>query len=286
MNHSTADLKKRVEELNRILVSATPLLLEGYSPAPGADLTRISRLGTLQKSSFRDLVTVYDRRVEDFLMAEFERSFPGELVLGEEAQVGKPMAETLRSCASPFWVLDPIDGTTNYSRSYPFFCTTAALVERQSSGEIKPLLGSVWNPVSSELFSASRGGGAWLGRKRLQVTKISEPKQALFTTGFASERAGSDSRSFDLFQKLTKLTLGVRRDGSAALDLAFVAAGRIDAYWEWGLSPWDIAAGICLVEEAGGEISNLAHQQVDLAKGEILASNGVLHKWLVNSIKG
>jgi myo-inositol-1(or 4)-monophosphatase len=184
-----------------------------------------------------------------------------------------------------FWVLDPIDGTTNYLRAYPFFCSTIAFVTNENSKFVSQV-GATWNPVSQEMFSASRGGGAFLNRQQLKVADITDPKSALLVTGFASGRSQDSHRPFELFEKITKQTLGVRRDGSAALDLAYVAAGRLDAYWEYGLSPWDIAAGALMVEEAGGKVTSLDNESFKLETGEILASNSGLHKWLVDQVKG
>ena len=285
MSAVAANVARR-QALESILRSATPLLLEGYSATPGSDPERARILGTEAKSSHKDLVTVFDKRVEQFLVGELSRIFPGEKLVGEESVAGKKIsgAEAVSQAGSHFWLIDPIDGTTNYSRAYPFFCSTAAFVERSSAGEYQVLAGAVWDPVHQEMFSASRGGGAWLNRTRLQVSAVSDHEKALLTTGFASERATSGERPYELFKNLTKQTLGVRRDGSAALDLSYVAAGRIDGYWEWGLSPWDTAAGICLVTEAQGRVSALSDQPIHFESGEILASNGFLHKWLVKSL--
>jgi myo-inositol-1(or 4)-monophosphatase len=256
--------------------------MEGYARVPGRDPSRHAHLGTQAKSGPKDLVTEYDRRVERYLFEALGRAFPGETVIGEEncAATGKKPAELAHE-VSAFWIVDPIDGTTNYSRAYPFFCSTVAYVERSKSGQFVPVAAATWDPLHEELFSAAAGEGAFLNRERLQVTNNDSPQQALLTTGFASERAGSGEKSFELFKTLTKNTLGVRRDGSAALDLAYVAAGRIDAYWEWGLSPWDTAAGILLVRESGGHLSHHDGGEIDLMSGEIVATNGHLHSWLL-----
>ncbi len=278
------ELSERLKALCDIVESATPLLLEGYARVPGADPLRREHLGIQTKKSVKDLVTVFDQRVEAFLTAELARRFPGEAIVGEEAVAasGRSVRETCEQ-HDAFWIIDPIDGTTNYSRAYPFFCSTVAYIEK-INGRYRPVVGLVWNPVTREMFSAALGQGAWLNRERLKVTQVVEPHQALLTTGFASERASSGNRAFDLFRDLTKMTLGVRRDGSAALDLAYVAAGRIDAYWEWGLSPWDTAAGLLLVEEAGGKVTHHDGGEIDLMTGEIVASNGSIHGWLVQEV--
>jgi len=280
------NLRERQEKLETILRSATPLLKEGYAAVPGADPHRAAAIGTKAKSSPKDLVTEYDRKVERFLFEALNRAFPNEAVIGEEntAASGKSVRDQAANLDA-FWIVDPIDGTTNYSRAYPFFCSTVAYVKKMHEGphrgSYRPVVAATWDPIHDEMFAATLGGGAWLNRERLQVTINDNPQQALLTTGFASERASSGEKSFELFKILTKSTLGVRRDGSAALDLAYVAAGRIDAYWEWGLSPWDTAAGILLVQEAGGRLSHHNGDEIDLMSGEIAATNGALHDWLL-----
>jgi len=282
MRLKMVSLISRSLEAQRILLSLRPLLLEGYSPTPGS----IHReLGTSSKTSFRDIVTVYDKRVEEALLEKLDTSFPGETFIGEEScALLKKHPRDLAAGHQGFWLLDPIDGTTNFSRSYPFFCCTASFVERGPEGP-RVQVAVTFNPVSGEVFHAARGHGAWLGRDRLRVSSVDSPQEALLTTGFASLRSTEDHKSFHLFKSLTEQTLGVRRDGSAALDLAYVAAGRIDAYWEWGLSAWDIAAGALLVEEAGGLVTRHGGNQLDLFEGEILSSNSRLHKWLIHKIK-
>lgn len=280
-------LAARVRELERILLSAHPLLMEGYSATPGADLSRNKKLSTQTKGSPKDLVTFYDKAVEEHLVGQFAKSFPGELVIGEEGTADSKVSarETINNCPkNHFWLLDPIDGTTNYARAYPFFCTTAAFVEKTSNGW-QVLAGAVYNPVSRELFSAGRGEGATLNRQQLRVSQIERPIDSLMITGFASERSQSQDIPFKLFSAITKQTLGVRRDGSAALDLSYVAAGRADAYWEWGLAPWDTAAGSLLVSEAKGQVSDFDEKEDGLFRGEIIGSNGFLHKWVINRIK-
>ncbi len=278
----THTLSHRSQEAQKILLSLRPLLMEGFSWAPGSSSRA---MGTSTKTSFRDLVTVYDKRVEEALLEKLAHSFPGEPVIDEESTAALNVhARELAQGKDAFWILDPIDGTTNYSRSYPFFCSTIAFVERKGIN-FEVQTAATYNPVTDELFHAARGQGAWLGRQRLKVSAVTQPQEALLTTGFASLRSTEDLSPFQLFTQLTQETLGVRRDGSAALDLAYVAAGRIDGYWEWGLSAWDIAAGALLVEEAGGVVTQHDGSSLDLFKGEILSSNSWLHKWLIHKIK-
>lgn len=282
----SSDLLNRRNEVEKILRSATSLLLEGYSANPGADTQRAARLNATAKSSFRDIVTEYDKKVELYLTEMLQKSFPGESIVGEE-DTATHSGSIRDRCQdlSGFWIIDPIDGTTNFSRAYPFFCSTIAFVAKNEQGIFEPQVGVTFDPVHGEVFAASKGGGAWLGREKMSVTSIAEPKEALLTTGFARERHKSEDIPFELFKKLTKLTLGVRRDGAAALDLAYVACGRTDAYWESGLAPWDTAAGILLIQEAGGRVTHLDGQPYDIFSGEVLATNSFLHKWVQENLK-
>jgi len=282
---NSSQLEKRSLECRQIMMRMKPLLLEGYSASPGNDPLRQNELKLESKKSFRDLVTKFDRQIEAALLSELSKLYPLESIVGEEdtAQLGSdPRAAAKKS--QHFWVVDPIDGTTNFARAYPFFCSTIALLEWQPDGSTLPLLGITYNPVSDEMFWAFRGGGAWLNRERMRVTTIRQLEQSLLTTGFASLRSTEDPRCFELFSSLTSQTLGVRRDGSAALDMAYVAAGRIDAYWEWGLSAWDIGAGWILVQEAGGQVTKHGGQIFDVFDGEVLASNATLHQTMIEKL--
>jgi myo-inositol-1(or 4)-monophosphatase len=291
MSLNAVELKEKLSKLREIFVSATPFLTEGFAISAGAsELRRRESNATEIKSSAKDLVTHFDKKVEGYLLQLFKQTFPNDAVIGEEsvAQLKQKSDGFLKNFKRQkrVWIFDPIDGTTNFSKAYPFFCSTAAFIEYSEKTRLwEPLVGAVWNPVSREMFSAAQGCGAWLNRERLKVSQTESPLESLLITGFASERSTEGMRAFDLFTKITKKTLGVRRDGSAALDLAYVATGRVEAFWEWGLAPWDVAAGTILVREAGGKVTNLSGGAVDIERGEIIASNSKLHKWLVDSIK-
>jgi len=263
--------------------------MEGYSTHPGSDPARWAKLQTEAKSSPRDLVTYYDKKVEEFLLEAFAKKFPGENITGEESAAklgikGNDLVRTELEKHSEIWVIDPIDGTTNFAKAYPFFSVTACQLQKVGN-KVEPILCATMNPLTQEIFWAEKDKGAYLNRHKLAVSPTKEPLQSLLTTGFASSRSVSNSKPFELFERITKETLGVRRDGSAALDLAFVSAGRVEGYWEWSLAPWDIAAGGLLVREAGGEVTNLDGSSWDILTGEVLSSNGFLHPWLVKQLK-
>ena len=232
--------------------------------------------GRIQRSFFRqpiaidkkgpiDLVTAADLAVERDVRARLGARFPSHVVLGEEA--GQADASSAYR-----WIVDPIDGTTNFAHGIALFCISLAL---EIDGALA--LGVVYDPIGDELFTAERGGGARLNGLPIHVTPTAALIDALLVTGFPyspSHRA----RQVRVFGALLERTRGVRRLGSAALDLSYVAAGRFDAFWEEHLHAWDIAAGALIVAEAGGRVTDYQNGDVDLFKGEILASNGPIHE--------
>jgi myo-inositol-1(or 4)-monophosphatase len=211
-----------------------------------------------------DLVTQADRRSEAIIVNRLQRHFPGHAIAAEEG-TGKDTASDYR------WHVDPLDGTTNFAHGYPCFCVSMALACRNEL-----LLGVIYNPVYNELYTAARGEGATFNGKRIHCSKIDSLKNSLLCTGFPNhDRQYHPNIHF--YWDFTLRSHGVRRDGSAALDLAYVAMGRLDSFWEFGLKPWDTAAGIVLVEEAGGKVTDLQGQPYDLGGPSILASNGLIH---------
>jgi len=212
-----------------------------------------------------DLVTQADRRSEKVIVERLQRYFPGHAVAAEEGTGTDSDAEYR-------WHVDPLDGTTNFAHGYPCFCVSMALARR---GQL--ILGVVYNPVYDEMFTAARGEGATFNGKKIHCSKIGAVKNSLLCTGFPNHKRESHPNIY-YYWDFTLRSHGVRRDGSAALDLAYVAAGRFDGFWEFGLKPWDTAAGIVLVEEAGGSVSDLDGQPYTLGGRTILASNGLIHE--------
>jgi myo-inositol-1(or 4)-monophosphatase len=176
--------------------------------------------------------------------------------------------------------VDPLDGTTNFRHSYPFFCVSIGVLL-----EDKPYVAVVYDPIRDELFTATKGGGAFLNGRRIRVSQVSSLKESLLVTGFAYSVSELQEKSMDLFRKLSFMTHGVRRDGAAALDLCYVAAGRLDAFWEFGLSIWDVAAGSLIVQEAEGLAIDPFGGEQDLFSGRILASNQGIKSELLDVIK-
>jgi myo-inositol-1(or 4)-monophosphatase len=216
-----------------------------------------------------DLVTEADRAAEKAVLEVLHRYVPEHAILTEESgQFGDRHAPFL-------WAIDPLDGTTNYAHQYPCFAVSIGLLI-----DGVPEVGVVFNPIYQELFRAAKGLGATLNDRSIHVSKTSELGKSLLVTGFAYDRHQTPDNNYAEFCHLTHLTQGVRRSGSAAIDLASVACGRLDGYWERGLSIWDMAAGIVLVEAAGGKVTAYDNGPLDLNSGRLLATNQQIHESL------
>jgi myo-inositol-1(or 4)-monophosphatase len=225
-----------------------------------------------EKGRCGDLVTEADTAAEAAVLALLEAETPEIGVLAEESG-RRARGGDLE------WVVDPLDGTTNFAHGYPFFCTSVGLCWRG-----QPLLGAVVVPTLDEHYWAAPGAGAWCNDTRLTVTPCSTLADALLVTGFAYDRHSRLDNNYAEFAYFTHRTHGVRRGGAAAVDLAFVAAGRCDGYWERGLSPWDLAAGVVLVEQAGGVVSAYDGGPLELASGRLIACSPGIHGALVEGL--
>jgi myo-inositol-1(or 4)-monophosphatase len=212
-----------------------------------------------------DLVTQADKRSEQLIVGRLNQYFPGHAVAAEEG-TGQDTASEFR------WHVDPLDGTTNFAHGYPCFCVSIALAQRDAL-----LAAVVFNPFYNELFTAERGEGAVFNGKKISVSKIATLSTSLLCTGFPVHNRKA-SPNLQYYGEFTQRSHGVRRDGSAALDLASVAAGRFDAFWEFGLNKWDVAAGVLLIEEAGGRVSDFEGRPYQLGGPVILATNGLIHE--------
>ncbi|BCR04583.1 inositol monophosphatase [Desulfuromonas versatilis] len=221
-----------------------------------------------------DLVTEADRASEDAVVAILRGTFPRHDILAEEADHG-------RRDSRYRWIIDPLDGTTNYAHGFPWFAVSIAL---EVDDEIT--LGVVYNPAHREMFVAERGGGAFLNDVQIRVSRVSRLDQALLATGFPYDRKSSSVNNYDHFVNFQQSAQACRRAGAASLDLAYTAAGRLDGYWEMKLKPWDVAAGQLLVAEAGGMVSDFDGQSFDPYGRECLASNGLIHAEMVAVLQG
>ena len=226
---------------------------------------------TTLKSSRIDIVTAADTEAEAFIVRELLARFPGHHIVGEEGGgQGAPVA------TAPFqWFVDPIDGTVNFASKLPHFCTSIAL----ATPDRQPLVGVIYDPTRRELFTAIRGAGAWLNGQPIRVTHTAELIDAVITSGFPYDKHTNPDNNLKEWAAFLRHIRGERRLGSAALDLCYVAAGRLDGYWEKDLKPWDAMAGLLIVREAGGTVTDYAGgpnpQQLD--RGRYVASNGRLH---------
>jgi len=217
----------------------------------------------------KNLVTEVDKESERLIVEHLLSRFPDHDIVAEES-------EYPQKGSSFRWVIDPVDGTTNYAHGYPWFCASIGLVRE---GEL--VTGVIYNPVYDELFTATKGGGAFLNGTRLSVSRSTPLKNSLLGTGFPYDCATDPANNFASFIAFQKSARGIRRAGAAALDLAYVAAGRLDGFWELKLKAWDVAAGVLLVREAGGTVTTFDGSAYDIFNDRIVASNGLIHDEMV-----
>jgi len=223
-----------------------------------------------------NLVTEADKMSEDLIIAAINRSFPDHGILSEESPV-------ITSAGKLRWIIDPLDGTTNYAHGYPVFCVSIAL---ENEGEV--ILGVIYDPMREEIFVSVRGEGVYMNDKKLHVSYVSDLSRSLLVTGFPYDIRESKNNNLNFFNAMAIKAQAIRRVGAAALDIAYLAAGRFDGFWELKLKPWDTAAGCLMVEEAGGVISDIASKKWHLQSPSLLASNALIHEQMVEalSIKG
>lgn len=221
-----------------------------------------------------DLVTDVDRQVQQIIFDCLSDRFVDHDFLAEE--------DLSQDKGSPFrWIIDPLDGTTNFAHSYPVFCVSIALT---LNGDTQ--VGVIYDPMRDELFSAVKGEGAFLNGKGIGVSAERELDKSLLATGFPYDLRESQVNNIDYFVKFVTRVQGIRRGGSAALDLCYVACGRFDGFWELKLQPWDVAAGGLIVLEAGGQVSDFQNGAFDVFARETLASNGHIHSQMVDILQG
>lgn len=225
--------------------------------------------GVKEKGQAGNLVTEADLASERAVLAVLAEATPGFAVLAEES--GRRNGQ-----GSFEWCVDPLDGTTNYAHGFPVFCTSVGLLF-----EGKPLLGALALPALDQLFWAAPGQGSWCNDRRLRVSDCTRIADALLATGFAYDRISRLDNNYAEFARFTHRSHGVRRAGAAAVDLAFVASGAVDGYWERGLSPWDLVAGVVLVEQAGGVVSGYGGEALDLGTGRVIACAPGLHSAMI-----
>jgi myo-inositol-1(or 4)-monophosphatase len=264
MNNISYEQILRLRDIAFLAAKAGGVVLESYWG---------KQLNIREKGRTGDLITEVDQKAEAEIISVIKRHYPDHAILAEESgKIGTSDNEYL-------WVIDPLDGTTNYAHGYPQAAVSVGLMV---SG--KPTVGVVYNPMVRELWIGAQGLGATLNDIPIQVSTTNNLADSLLVTGFAYDRKEVEDNNYAEFCSLTHLTQGVRRGGSASLDLCHVATGRLDGYWERGLKPWDLLAGIVILKEAGGKISAYDGADFDLSSGRILATNGYLHSALSEAL--
>ena len=234
-------------------------------------------VGNVHEISYKrdiiDLVTEVDRLSEERIIRIIRKAHPDHEILAEEGGRSK-------GTSAHRWIIDPLDGTTNYAHGYPCFCISIAVEEEGDT-----VYGVVYDPIGEELFTAEKGKGAQLNGRPISVSGMERLDDSLLCTGFPYDVRRGEKTNLEYFGRFVMKAQGVRRDGSAALDLCYVAMGRFDGFWEMKLAPWDMAAGSLIVAEAGGMVSNFDGGTFTLASSEILASNGKIHGEMVEVLK-
>jgi myo-inositol-1(or 4)-monophosphatase len=257
---------------------ATPRLELAIRLAREAGALQKKRYGTAlriaTKSASVDLVTEVDEACEALIVGAIEAERPGDAILAEEG------SGTDHPGAAWRWVVDPLDGTTNYAHSYPRFCVSIGI---EYQGE--PAIGVVFDPLLDELYTAVRGGGALLNGSPIKVSSETELTRSLLATGFAYDRRKSEQDNLVQFATFLKAARALRRDGSAALDLCYVAAGRFEGFWEFKLAPWDVAAGGLIVREAGGRVSDADGGESWRSGTMVVASNHAIHEDMLRVLR-
>lgn len=288
MNYSSDDLQRFLEIASEAACAGGAVLQHYWG-----NLSNIR-----SKGRPGDLVTEADKAAEKEVLAVLRRHVPSHAILAEESgrlneQLDEPSEEPLKGqieerseptekqtekqAGRLLWAVDPLDGTTNYAHQYPFCgCSVGLLIDGQ------PAVGAIFDPVRSHLFRAATGLGATCNRQPINVSNTENLADSLLVTGFAYDRRETIDNNYAEFCHLTHLTRGVRRGGAASIDLAYVACGWLDGYWERGLSPWDLAAGVVLVEEAGGKVTAYDQKPFKIESGRILATNSKIHAELSN----
>jgi myo-inositol-1(or 4)-monophosphatase len=225
---------------------------------------------TVEEKGVNDYVTQIDKAAEQEIIHLIRKAYPEHSILAEES--GLLAADH----SEITWIIDPLDGTTNFIHGYPQFCVSIGMMLNQRLEH-----GIIFDPLRGELFTASRGRGAQLNERRIRVSTTTQLKYALLGTGFPSRDPQVMNNYFQLMQALFPISSGVRRGGSAALDLAYIACGRLDGFWEYSLKPWDIAAGALLIQEAGGFVSSFRNTDDYLESGNVVAGTPKIHKALL-----
>lgn len=228
----------------------------------------------VKQGESKNLVTEIDKRSEEMIIEQIKRHYPAHEILAEEGGMQKTQSSDYR------WIIDPLDGTTNYTHGFPVFCVSIGL---EWKGEI--ILGVIYDPNHNELFTAEKGKGAFLNGKQIRVSAAATLERGMLVTGFPYNIAQNPNHAIERFISFLLKAQAVRRMGSAAIDLAYVAVGRYEGFWEVDLNPWDMAAGVLLVREAGGKVTSFGENEFSIYRKDIVASNGLVHDEMMAILK-
>lgn len=257
------DYRNLLITAEKAAVLAGTLLREGFG----------GTFGIANKEGRHNLVTEYDHKAENTIISCIHQEFPAHNFLAEESGI-------TGDASSVRWIIDPLDGTVNFAHAIPIFCVSIAA---EVDGEI--VCGVIYQPLLNELFTALKGGGAYLNGIPLQVSRTAALHDAILVTGFPYNVSSNPDNCIDHFSSFLRVGIPIRRLGSAALDLAYTAAGRFDGFWEARLNPWDVAAGLLLVREAGGRVTDYDGREYQLGNGRIVATNGHIHPEILDVLK-
>ena len=253
-------------------IDFAPAMMEIAREAGALLMPYFRRRVAIEYKGEADLVTEADRNSEKLIRERIKAKWPSHDILGEE--------QGLVDTGSDYrWYIDPLDGTTNFAHSFPVFCVSMGL---EHKGQM--VAGVVYDPTRDEMFSAEQGSGAFLNGELIHVSKIANLNECLVATGFPSYKRHKNP-NIHFYHQITLRTHGVRRAGSAAIDLCYVASGRLEAFWEFNLNSWDTAAGVLIVEEAGGRVSGFDDSPFQIDSRETLASNGLVHAALIHEFE-
>lgn len=272
-------MKIKIEKgMHRHLEKSLKVALSAADEAGVFLRKKFGNFNTLNKKADASLVTEADKGSEKIIVRKIRKAFPHDQIIGEESgfSAGKPK-KTATILGNFRWHIDPLDGTTNFVHSFPMFCISIGLEFEDN----QMVLGVIYNPISKDLFYGSSGKGAFRNKKRIKVSDCTAISESMLTTGFSSRRDILHDRELQTFSRVVRQSRAIRRIGSAALDLSLVSCGQFDGFWERHLSSWDVAAGIAILQEAGGIITKLDGSPYRLGDESILATNAKLHKPLI-----
>jgi myo-inositol-1(or 4)-monophosphatase len=264
-----SNFKRELEVARAAALASGEIIRDSYAKLRKSDVG---------EKAVNDMVTVIDIESQKQVVARLREAFPTDFIVAEE-ELAPEVNAGIDPESSRRWYIDPLDGTTNYIHAYPMFAVSMALeVDRKMS------VGVTYGPLLDEMFTALRGGGAFLNGEPIHVSKVSAKNRTLLGTGFPFRSRQYLDIYLESFKFFFNNSRGVRRAGSATIDFAYVAAGRLDAFWEMTLSPWDMAAGVVLIEEAGGRVTDFFGGGQYIDEGHVVASNNQFHDWMLEEL--